>query len=367
MPRTFLFAGGGSGGHISPALAICERLVDLDPSAGTLFMCSTRAIDESMLTEARVRFQPMPAAPLSLGPRGMARFARCFVACRRAARKEIRRHRVDRVVAMGGFVAAPVVSAAIASRVPVTLVNLDDPPGKANRWIARRCDQVLSAIELHDRPGFAERVVGMPIRRDARAPGTPPACREALGLDPAVATLLVTGASQGARSINAMVTAVAVANPGLFDGWQVLHLAGNGDDGPVRAAWEAAGVPAVVRPFLHGMGPAWGAADLAVSRAGASSVAEAWANAVPTLFLPYPHHRDGHQQRNAAPMAATGGAIIETDAIDAAANVATAGATLRDLVRDEPRRRSMRAALRARPAPDAAETVARLVLAGGRK
>ncbi len=363
MPPTFLFAGGGSGGHISPALAICERLLDLDPSARTLFMCSTRAIDRSMLAQAKVQFQPMPGAPFSVRPQAMVRFARSFAACRRAAGKEIRRQRVDRIVAMGGFVAAPVVSAAIATRAPVTLVNLDDPPGKANRWIARRCDQVLSAIEVTDRPGFAERIVGMPIRRNALAPGTPPQCRKALGLDPAVPTLLVTGASQGARSINAMVTAVAAADPELFGQWQVLHLAGSGEEGRVQAAWEAAGVAVIVRPFLHGMGPAWGAADLAVSRAGASSVAEAWANAVPTLFLPYPYHTDRHQQRNAAPMAAAGGAVIETDAIDAAANVTAAGATLRDLMRDEPRRRSMRAALRACPAPDAAETIARLLLA----
>ena len=367
MPRTFLFAGGGSGGHISPALAISERLVDLDPSVRTLFMCSTRAVDRSMLAEAKVEFQPMPAVPFSPRPLGMARFARRFIACRRDAANQMRRQCVDRVVAMGGFVAAPVVSAAEAIRTPVTLVNLDDPPGKANRWIARRCDQVLSAIEIPDRPGFAEQVVGMPIRRNALAPGTPQQCRTALGLDPDVATLLVTGASQGARSINAMVTAVAAADPGLFDGWQVLHLAGSGDEPHVQAAWEAAGVAAIVKPFVHGMGPAWGAADLAVSRAGASSVAEAWANAVPTLFLPYPHHRDNHQQRNAAPMAAAGGAVIETDEIEPAANVAAAGATLRLLVRDEPRRRSMREALRARPAPDAAATIARLLLAGVEK
>ena len=187
-------------------------------------------------------------------------------------------------------------------------------------------------------------------------------CREQLGLDPDVPTLLVTGASQGARSINTLVTELAAAEPGLLPGWQVLHLAGSGEDEPVRAAWRAVGIRAVVRPFLHGMGPAWGAADLAVSRAGASSVAEAWANAVPTLFVPYPHHRDRHQHRNAEPMAAAGGAVVETDAGDPAFSGAGPGVTLRSLIRDEPRRQSMRAALRARPAPDAAGTVARMLL-----
>ena len=361
MAPTFLFAGGGSGGHISPALAIWERLVELEPTASAIFVCSTRRIDTTMLTEADVDYRPIPAAPLSVRPRGLVRFTRGWIRARSAAGAILRRERIDRVVAMGGFVAGPVVSAAVKQGVPVTLLNLDDPPGKANRWIARRCDHVFSAIEVTDMPGFAERVVGMPIRRAALAPGEAPMCREQLGLDPGVPTLLVTGASQGARSINTLVTELAAAEPGLLPGWQVLHLAGSGEDGLVRAAWRAVGVRAVVRPFLHGMGPAWGAADLAVSRAGASSVAEAWANAVPTLFVPYPHHRDRHQHRNAEPMAAAGGAVVQTDAGDPAFSGAGPGETLRNLIRDEPRRQSMRAALRARPAPDAAGLIARML------
>ncbi len=362
MSRTFLFAGGGSGGHISPALAIAERLVELDPSVETVFMCSTRRIDTTMLAEANVDFTPIPGAPFSVRPRGLARFAHSWVRSRKAARAEIQDRRIDRVVAMGGFVAAPVVSAANRAGAPVTLINLDDPPGKANRWIARRCDHVLSAIEIVGHPGFAERVVGMPIRSSAVASAAPQSCRTGLGLDPDLPTLLVTGASQGARSINGLVAAMAGAEPDLFEGWQVLHLTGAGDESRARAAWDTAGVTATVHPFLHGMGAAWGAADLAVSRAGASSVAEAWANAVPTLFLPYPHHGDRHQHRNAAPMVAAGGAVVETDAVETNANVARAGSTLRELMRDRPRLRSMRAALQARPAPDAARTIARLLL-----
>ena len=360
--RTFLFAGGGSGGHISPALAIGERLVELDPSVRTVFICSTRTIDTTMLAEANVDYKPIPGAPFPARPRGLARFARGWVRSRKAARAEMEHRRIERVVAMGGFIAAPVVSAARRAGAPVTLINLDDPPGKANRWIARRCDHVLSAIEITDRPHFAERVVGMPIRRSAVASAAPQACRAGLGLDPDLPTLLVTGASQGARSINGLVAAMAAAEPDLFDGWQVLHLTGAGDESQARASWDRAGVAATVHPFLHGMGAAWGAADLSVSRAGASSVAEAWANAVPTLFLPYPHHGDRHQHRNAAPMVAAGGAVVETDAVETDANVARAGSTLRELMRDRPRLRSMRAALHARPAPDAARRIARLLL-----
>ena len=196
----------------------------------------------------------------------------------------------------------------------------------------------------------------------ALAPGPPDACRRELGLDPSAPTLLATGASQGARSINALLGALVQSDPTAFSGWQVLHLSGAADEQRLRSAYAAAGVRAQVRPFLHGMGAAWGAADLAVSRAGASSVAEAWANAVPTVFLPYPHHRDRHQQRNAQPMAEAGGAIVEADRPDRDENLRRSGAVIRELLGDERRRETMRSSLRRRRAPDAAATIARLLL-----
>ncbi len=361
--RTFLFAGGGSGGHISPALAIAERLTDLEPESRSLFACSPRPIDRTMLEQASVAFTVVPGAPFSLRPAGAVRFLRGFTRARRVASELIVRESVDRVVAMGGFVAAPVVAAAARAGVPVTLINLDDPPGKANRWIARRCDQVLTAVELPRHRRFARQVTGMPIRRLAMAPGPPEVCRTRLGLAPDRPTLLVTGASQGARSLNALVTALAAQAASEFDGWQVLHLAGERDHDRTVAAWDAAGVRAEVRSFVHEMGPVWGAADLAISRAGASSVAEAWANAVPTVFMPYPFHRDRHQERNARPMADAGGAVIEVDHVEISANLPAAGATVRRLMGDRASLGAMRQKLRDTPAPDGAGTVAGLLLA----
>jgi UDP-N-acetylglucosamine--N-acetylmuramyl-(pentapeptide) pyrophosphoryl-undecaprenol N-acetylglucosamine transferase len=315
-----------------------------------------------MLDRARVAFEQIPGSPFSLRPGALARFARDFVRSRRAARAILHRLAAERVVAMGGFVAAPVVAAAVAEHLPVTLVNLDAPPGKANRWIARHCQQVLTAVPVPEMPHFARRVVGMPVRKAALAPGPPDVCRRELGLDPSVPTLLVTGASQGARSINRLLVALAESDPTTFNGWQLLHLSGTSDEQTLRAVYTAAGVAAQVRPFQHEMGLAWGGADLAVSRAGASSVAEAWANAVPTVFLPYPHHRDRHQLRNAQPMAKAGGAVLEVDRLDQAQNLRRAGATIRELLRDAARRETMRANLGRHQAPDAATTIARLLL-----
>lgn len=359
-----IFAGGGSGGHISPGLAIAERLAELSPETQSIFICSQRAIDASMLTEAGAEFIAIPATPPSARPMAAVRFLMNFAKSKRMVAELIGRRRVSRVVALGGFIAAPTVAAAKASGVPVMLVNLDAPPGKANLWMAKRCDQVISAIPLPMKPGFAGQVVGMPIRRRAIAPFDAATCRARLGLNPGMPTLLITGASQGATSINSFMIELAQVDPGIFQGWQVYHLTGGGvgaDEG-VRQAYSRAGVAAIVEPFLSEMGLAWGAAELALSRAGASSVAEAAHNAVPTLFLPYPFHKDMHQKYNAQPLVDLGGAVIAIDRIDAKGNVAQVGPVLRDLMSDHDRRNTMRRALRGHHFPDAAQFIAQMLV-----
>ena len=292
----------------------------------------------------------------------MARFARAFAASRRQCAALIRSEGVEHVVALGGFVSAPAVAAARGLGVPVTLINLDRPPGKANRWIARRSDAVWTAIDLPEMPSFASRTVGMPIRRRALAPAPPPDCRLGLGLDAARPTLLVTGASQGAGTINELMPALVESQPELLASWQIYHLAGDSGAEEVRGAYRRAGVHAVVEPFLDEMGLAWGAADVAISRAGASSVAEAAANGVPTVFLPYPYHRDQHQHQNALPLGDIDGAIIVDDRIEPDANVASLAPALRPLLSDASLRSEMRRRLREHHARDAASSIAALLL-----
>lgn len=314
-----------------------------------------------MLGEAGVRYLALSATPLSLRPARLLRFVRTFRASVREARAVMQRENAGHIVALGGFVAAPVVKAAQSMGLPILLVNLDAPPGKANRWMARRCDRVVSAIDLPMLPDFASQVVGLPVRSRALAPASQRECRLRLGLDPDRPLLLITGASQGATSINALAMRLASHHPALLDGWQILHLSGHGVDGPLRQAYGDAAIHATVLPFLHEMGLAWGAADLAISRAGANSVAEVVCNAVPTLFLPYPHHKDMHQKNNAQALVDAGAAAMETDLIDPAANAAALTPTLQSLMRDGARRQTMRDALRSRTVPDAALAIARML------
>lgn len=357
MTARYLFAGGGTGGHIYPALAILEHL-----HAPHTLLVSSRAIDARILATAGEPFVALPAQPVGLRPRALLRFLRGWAPSVRTVRRLIREARAQgespHLVAMGGFVAAPAVQAARAEQVPVTLVNLDAVPGKANRWIARRASAIVSSAAT---PGFDWPRVPPIVRAAARAADPPAVCRARLGLDANVHTLLVTGGSQGARSINALLIELARRRPDALGGWQILHQAGHGDDALVRAAYADAGARALVVSFIERMADAWGAADLALCRSGANTVAEAWANAVPCLFLPYPFHRDEHQRLNAAPLVEAGAAVLATDRIDAGANLADAGETLATLLTDADARARMKSALVALGPADGAARVAAML------
>jgi len=171
---------------------------------------------------------------------------------------------------------------------------------------------------------------------------------------------MVTGGSQGAASINGFVSeAIGSLKGEMMRSWQVLHQCGKGSSDDAAAAYARAGVPAVVQEFSDAMGDWWGAADLAVGRAGAGTVAEAWANRVPTLFMPYPYHRDQHQRANSLALVEAGGARLLEDRIDPRANIDANLETLRELIKDAAARARMRNALEKLGPADGADRAAR--------
>ncbi|HBS29563.1 MAG TPA: hypothetical protein DEB06_08965 [Phycisphaerales bacterium] len=361
---TLLFAGGGTGGHLFPALAIAHELRALDPGARCVFVCSRRPIDARILSAAAEPFTPIPAQPFGLRPRVLARFVWNWGASVRASRTILRQERARApaaVVSMGGFAAAPVVQAARAEGLPVALINLDAVPGKANRWIARHARLLLSAADAPSVPASWARL--RPIVRASASPNADASeCRRRLGLDPGRPTLLITGGSQGATTINRAVIEVFRRDPGPFTGWQALHQCGDADRDDLSRAYEAARIPARVVPFIERMGDAWGAADLAIGRAGAGTVGEVWASSVPCVFLPYPFHTDGHQARNARPLVDAGGAILCRDSVDPARTADDLAPALAPLLTDPNRRARMRASLRALGPADGAADAARRLL-----
>ena len=358
--QRIVFAGGGSGGTIAPGIAVAQRLRDLAPEVECVFLCSERPIDSSMLAAASMSHHTMPACPPSRSPLGLVRFARAWRSTRRAARAHL--FAGSQVVALGGYVAPPVVAEAKACGLHVTLLNLDAVAGRANRWIARHAGTVLTSTSSN-LIGAGE-PMGVPLRREVLAQVPPSESRFRLGLDPDRQTLLVTGASQGARSLNAFMLAFLDSHAEHLAGWQVVHLSGEGGDRDrLRAAYLKAGVVAHVLEFLEAMGDAWGAADLALSRGGASSIAEIAANAVPAVVAPYPWHADQHQAANARDLITVGGVVLVEDAVEPEGNLQSIGPTLGKLLGDIGQRAAMRRALEARPRQDAAVEISRRLLA----
>ncbi|MEE9404187.1 MAG: UDP-N-acetylglucosamine--N-acetylmuramyl-(pentapeptide) pyrophosphoryl-undecaprenol N-acetylglucosamine transferase [Algisphaera sp.] len=365
-PPTILFAGGGSGGHIFPNLAVIERLRRAGMAFTPHLLVSSRPLDAKVAREAKVAYTAVPAAPLALKPAAALRFVRGYRAGRAAVAAVIEQTNAQALLATGGFVSAPAVAAAKRAGLPVALVNLDAAAGRANRRAAAMADAVFNATPPH--PGARSlanaQVVGYPLRRSARPREGKAEARKRLGLDPSKRTLLVFAGSQGAQTINrALLALLRGSGKGLLSGTQVLHLTGGGDSAAadraaLEEAYREAHVPAVVRPFCNAMGEAWAAADLALTRAGAGTVAEAWANAVPCVMLPYPYHRDEHQKFNAAPLVVMGGAVVEGDMIEPEANVEMLRKVLGRLLKDEAQRSSMQRALRENPPKDGAKHLA---------
>jgi UDP-N-acetylglucosamine--N-acetylmuramyl-(pentapeptide) pyrophosphoryl-undecaprenol N-acetylglucosamine transferase len=338
-----LFAGGGSGGHLYPALAVAEQLQAINGGFKAHFVCSARPLDRQILEKAEMHCTP-------LAMRGMPRrwlhwpgFLLNYLSSRMTASRLMRRVSPHCVVATGGFVSGPVVMAARRRGVPVVLLNLDAVPGKANRLLMPHCDRVLSVYDHPSLGGVTYERVAVPLPNRSIGPADGVAARRQLGFDPDRPLLLITGGSQGAQSINRMMMALSEvkAFQQALDGWQVLHLAGPHLVNDVQQAYLSHRIEATVLAFSDQMGLCWAGADLAISRGGANTVAEVAANRTPTIFLPYPYHADDHQHRNVQPLVDGGGACVVEDRVDPGRNIETLQPILEDLLKDEPRRRAM--------------------------
>jgi UDP-N-acetylglucosamine--N-acetylmuramyl-(pentapeptide) pyrophosphoryl-undecaprenol N-acetylglucosamine transferase len=322
-----LLAGGGTAGHVEPALATADALRRLDP-AGELAMLGTERGLETRLVPARgYRLELIDPVPL---PRRVStELARVPWRLRHAVMQAgavIDALPADAVVGFGGYVALPAYLAARRRRVPVVVHEANARAGLANRVGGRFAAAIAVATPVASFPGAHH--IGMPLRRSIsgldRVAGRLSA-RRAWGFDPDRPVLLVTGGSQGARRLNQAAVAAA---PGLVAaGVQVLHATGMANHDVVTADLRAAGVDpddetgyrAVA--YVDDMPAAYAAADLVVCRAGAMTVAEVTAIGLPAVFVPLPIG-NGEQRLNAEPVvAAGGGLLVADDAMDGAALV----------------------------------------------
>jgi UDP-N-acetylglucosamine--N-acetylmuramyl-(pentapeptide) pyrophosphoryl-undecaprenol N-acetylglucosamine transferase len=351
-------ACGGTGGHLFPGVAVAEELQK--SGCAVALLVSPKEVDRQAMKTAPNSFEivTLPAVGLERG-RNIA-FVRCFAQSCRAAKKYFKKNPPQAVLAMGGFTSAPPVLAARFSGAKTFLHESNSIPGRANRWLSWIVNQAFigfpqAAGRLHNRNVV---VTGTPVRAQFQL-REPAACRAALGMDPARPVVLVVGGSQGAGALNTLVIEslrpISCRAPGL----QWLHLTGVSDAEKVRQAYAGQKLKAAVHPFLGEMELALGAATVAVSRAGASSLAELAAMRVPAVLIPFPAATDNHQFYNARAFDQAGAArLLEQKN----ATPETLAQLLLDLLENAASRAQMQTALSRWHAPDAAERIAENIL-----
>ena len=301
-------ACGGTGGHLYPGLAVADQL--LLRGCDVTLLVSAKEVDQQGVKSALgMEVATLPAVGMTRGklPQFIAGFWKSY----RASRKLFRERPPQAVLAMGGFTSAPPVVAGKACGAAGFLHESNTIPGKANRWLAHFVDQAFvgfptAAGRLHHANILC---TGTPVRPQFQ-PTDPGPCRMALGMAPDRPLVLVMGGSQGASGINDLLLQALPHLLKAVPDLQFLHLTGANDAPKVQAGYDARQAKAVVRPFLTEMELALGAANVAVSRAGASSLAELAAMRVPSVLIPYPVAADNHQFYNARAFVETGAALM---------------------------------------------------------
>jgi UDP-N-acetylglucosamine--N-acetylmuramyl-(pentapeptide) pyrophosphoryl-undecaprenol N-acetylglucosamine transferase len=352
-----LFAGGGTGGHLLPGVAAAERLRALAPRSRVLFAATDRDESGAWGAEAPGERLPLASPRLPRGAREWGGFLAGLASSLRDSVRALHRHRVDGVVGLGGYGSVGPSLAALATGRPAVVLEANLVPGSANRLLARLGATAAVSFEETGRHFPAARSVhtGNPLRtsvlRKRRDPGL-------FGLGGDGPVLAIAGGSLGARGLNARV---AAALPRIAAAGARLLWAAGSEEEAERRGREAreAGVRAAVLPFCADMGAFYGTADLLVARAGGGTVAEAAALGVPAVFVPYPHHADRQQHRNAGALARRGAARVveEGDLTPERFEAEVLG-----LLADAGERERMARAASACGRPDAADRVARLVL-----
>jgi UDP-N-acetylglucosamine--N-acetylmuramyl-(pentapeptide) pyrophosphoryl-undecaprenol N-acetylglucosamine transferase len=310
-----VFTGGGTGGHLYPAIAIAQALGD---RAQVTFIGTADRLEATIVPQAGYTLATVRSRPLTRKP-SLDLIATAFANARGTlqAMRLLARLKPDLVIATGGYVCFPVVLAARAlralgrSHVAIALLEPNARPGLTNRLLAPLVDEVWGAFPNAD-PRFAGKYVhtGIPVRASLRALPSREAAIARLGLSSKRSTLLAMGGSQGARSINDALT-VLLKNDGLPAGWQLIHVTGEKEYDRVRAALGRE--EGALRAYLHDVADAYAAADLVLARAGASTLGELAATGKAAILVPYPHAAEDHQRANAAVVAGAGAAVVVDD------------------------------------------------------
>lgn len=344
-----LFAGGATGGHLFPGLAVARELLRRRPQARIVFAGTGNALETREVGRAgfgleRIRTRGLVGQSPGSLLRGLALAPLSLL----DAAALLRRLSPGLVVGLGGYSSGPIVLWAAVRGLPTMLLEQNAVPGVTNRLLARfvRASAVASEAALASFSGNGF-VSGNPVRAGFFAAPDPARA-------PARVRVLVIGGSQGAHAINVAMAAAAAAIAASPRPIHVTHQSGARDVEIVREGYRAAGLAARVEPFIGEMEREMAAAHLIVCRAGATTLAEVAAAGRPAVLVPFPHATHDHQRRNAAAAAAAGAAeVIDPRALSGR----TLGARIVALAADDARRAALAAASRRLARPEAAQVV----------
>jgi UDP-N-acetylglucosamine--N-acetylmuramyl-(pentapeptide) pyrophosphoryl-undecaprenol N-acetylglucosamine transferase len=347
-------AGGGTGGHLFPGIAVARELLRRRPDAQVTFAGTSRGIESRVIPKEGFQLDVLRSTGLKgMSPIALARGVALLPQSGVDAWRILSRRRPDVVIGVGGYSSGPVVLAAAVRRIPTLLLEQNAVPGLTNRLLARLVSAAAvtfeSTVTFFGRRGF---VTGNPVRSEffdqtpAPASGGP-------------TRILIFGGSQGAHAINMAMVEAAPKLASHSGRMAVTHQTGERDLDVVREGYRRSGLDARVEPFLFTMDREVKAADLVVCRAGATTIAELTAAGKPAIFIPLPTAADDHQRRNAEILVAAGAAelIAQKDLTgDLLASRIVA------LSSNEQTRAAMSAAARGFAKPDAARAIVDKVL-----
>ena len=333
--KRFLISGGGTGGHIFPAVSIANEIRRRYPDAEILFVGAENRMEMEKVPAAGYEIKGLPVC--GFDRKNLLKNVRVLIKLyqsMRMAKSILRDFAPDIAIGVGGYASGPMLKEAQKRGIPTLIQEQNSYAGVTNKLLAKGASAICVAYEGMERFFPAEKIVmtGNPVRRNLLLCTTDPAdARRSFGLDPDRRTILVVGGSLGARTVNESIIA-ALPDIAAANDVQVIWQTGKYSDESTRKALEASAAKNVVRmPFIGNMDVAYRAADLVVSRAGASSISELQLLGKPSILVPSPNVAEDHQTKNALALADRGAAIMVRDA----ESVEKLGSTMLATVHDE--------------------------------
>ncbi len=355
MKIRLLLTGGGTGGHLFPAVATAQEFKKQLPDTEVLFVGTKRKVDTKSLGAYGFASESISCRGLKgKSPLELLKAVAILPVSYLQAVKVIRRFKPDIIFGVGGYVTGPVVAAGKSQGIPVVIHEQNSIPGLANRKLGRIADRICLSLPGSGAHFPKDKILytGNPVREKILQLADKP---QPLESKRSKRTLLILGGSQGAQAVNSLITEALCSFTDVeLQGIRVIHQTGDRDEAQVKSAYLKRGVDAEVAGFFTQMHEVYEQADLLVSRAGATTLSEIAVLGKPAILIPYPHAADNHQEENGRYYVAGGGALQFNQKELTAEQL---GATTLELVNNEVKLNTMGAAMKRLAFPDAAERI----------